>query len=80
MSTDAWFREFERQEAMRQERLDEIRARVLPPTSTPSSPPSLDDEPFGEGECDCVYHAPSAADEDGWWEPVASCPLHGDTL
>jgi hypothetical protein len=50
------------------------------PAPAPSSPPSTDDEPFGEGECDCIYHAPSAADEDGWWEPVASCPLHGDTL
>jgi hypothetical protein len=79
MSTDAWFREFERQEAMRQERLDKIRARTLPVPAPPLL--SLDDDPpFGEGECDCIYHAPSAADEDGWWEPVASCPLHGDTL
>jgi rubrerythrin len=28
MSTDAWFREYERQEAMRDERLDMIRAEM----------------------------------------------------
>jgi hypothetical protein len=48
--------------------------RLLQPSTT-------DDDPsFGEGECGCIYHAPSTFDEDGWWEPVASCPLHGDTL